>query len=54
MMNVCTTIFYFLATQGVKTLMPELGCRNPDMHENLNAIWKKVGCVFSFDFSMQV
>ena len=46
--------FHFLVTQGVKTLMLEPGYRNPDMHENLNAIWKKVGCVFSFDFSMQV
>jgi len=53
MMNVCKTLFHFLVTQGVKTLMPELGCRNPDMHENLNAWWKKVGCVLSFDFSMR-
>ena len=29
--------FHFLVTQGVKTLMPKLGCRNPDMHESLNA-----------------
>jgi len=52
MMNVCTTLFHFLVTQGVKTLMLEPGCRNPNMHENLNAWWKKVGCVLSFYFSM--
>jgi len=52
MMNVYTTLFHFLVTQGVKTIMSELGCRNPDMHENLNVWWKKVGCALSFDFSM--
>jgi len=54
MMNVCTTLFHFLVTQCVKTIMPELGCWNPDMHENLNVWWKKVGCALSFDFSMHV